>query len=754
MHKSNPGCGNGVTGILFVNDVEKDRKAIQANDTTGITRVVITTLAPGDSVDLALTPFGADNDGQDGCDGSENWLQVTTEPPDADQDGKIDPVDNCPSIANPGQEDGDGDGVGNVCDNCPSAANTTQDDRNADGVGDACDDEDGDTVVDAADNCPDTPNASQANGDADALGDSCDNCPAVTNAGQEDRDRDGVGDLCEPPAIADSFDDWSVQGTQGEKNWFYGYYNLTADQTAGDGVYGAADFLELFNDGSGIVSDLNQWGGDHWRLAPDAGATGGPWTFLGRGDTHPNGTNSTPNEEHWTVLRWESDRAGKLAISWHLREVNLGGTGVSGYLFVNDELADSAVVPGGDAVGVKRTVARDVAIGDTIDLACGPQGDMFCSDATDPSDGADGSFFILRISDVLPPPPPGPPVVIASSEADWSLTGTQGEKGWSYGYYDVRKDYAPLGGNKKYEVKDFKEFLNDGSNVTSTDPVFGGWKSSPNHWSGGHWDLLNNGTPQTQHGPWTELTCAGGHPAANAQGDTEVQWTMRRWVSTYSGSARITGYLLCPAPCGDGTVGRIFLNGSQIHAAHSQGAGVRYLVSTSLSVGDVLDFAIDPDGAGVLDPANLASVNQVNDGCDTAIFTAAITTPPTESCSNGVEDDGDGLIDCADPDCAASPDCARERLLRGDADLNGTLQLTDAVQILGYLFLGVNGRVPECLDGADADDNGQLQLTDAVRILGFLFLGGAPPAPPFPDCGSDPAEPTDDLDCPTSNPSC
>src|SRR6185436_995373 len=26
--------------------------------------------------------------------------------------------------------------------------------------------------------------------------------------------------------------------------------------------------------------------------------------------------------------------------------------------------------------------------------------------------------------------------------------------------------------------------------------------------------------------------------------------------------------------------------------------------------------------------------------------------PPAEDCENGVDDDGDGLVDCADPDCA------------------------------------------------------------------------------------------------------
>ena len=48
---------------------------------------------------------------------------------------------------------------------------------------------------------------------------------------------------------------------------------------------------------------------------------------------------------------------------------------------------------------------------------------------------------------------------------------------------------------------------------------------------------------------------------------------------------------------------------------------------------------------------------------------------------------------------------------------------------------------PVCLDAADTDDSGDLELTDAVRILGYLFLGNAapmPPGPPGSDCGVDP----------------
>ena len=54
---------------------------------------------------------------------------------DADLDLIADNLDNCPSTANPGQEDGDSDGVGDACDNCIAVANADQ--RNTDGDADA-----------------------------------------------------------------------------------------------------------------------------------------------------------------------------------------------------------------------------------------------------------------------------------------------------------------------------------------------------------------------------------------------------------------------------------------------------------------------------------------------------------------------------------------------------------------------------------------------------------------------------------------
>jgi hypothetical protein len=66
--------------------------------------------------------------------------------------------------------------------------------------------------------------------------------------------------------------------------------------------------------------------------------------------------------------------------------------------------------------------------------------------------------------------------------------------------------------------------------------------------------------------------------------------------------------------------------------------------------------------------------------------------------------------------------------VRGDANCDGRLNLTDAVTALDGLFLG-GGKLC-CGTAADANNDGLLNITDPIAILANLFLGTDPLPPP------------------------
>jgi predicted GH43/DUF377 family glycosyl hydrolase len=74
------------------------------------------------------------------------------------------------------------------------------------------------------------------------------------------------------------------------------------------------------------------------------------------------------------------------------------------------------------------------------------------------------------------------------------------------------------------------------------------------------------------------------------------------------------------------------------------------------------------------------------------------------------------------------------RFRRGDCNDDGNVDISDAVCILNWLFLG--GETPGCVAVTNTNGDAGADLSDAVYLLGHLFLGGPAPVAPFPDCGS------------------
>jgi hypothetical protein len=79
---------------------------------------------------------------------------------------------------------------------------------------------------------------------------------------------------------------------------------------------------------------------------------------------------------------------------------------------------------------------------------------------------------------------------------------------------------------------------------------------------------------------------------------------------------------------------------------------------------------------------------------------------------------------------------------RGDSNRDDAVNITDAVALLRHLFQGSS---LSCQDAGDFDDNGTLELTDAIFGLNYLFQAGRPIPAPFPDPGLDPT--ADALGC-------
>jgi hypothetical protein len=76
------------------------------------------------------------------------------------------------------------------------------------------------------------------------------------------------------------------------------------------------------------------------------------------------------------------------------------------------------------------------------------------------------------------------------------------------------------------------------------------------------------------------------------------------------------------------------------------------------------------------------------------------------------------------------------RVVEGDANADGVVDVSDAVHTLGYLF-SAQEETPACLRASDANDDGAIDISDAVYMLSFLFLGGSAPRHTLPEPSDD-----------------
>jgi hypothetical protein len=198
--------------------------------------------------------------------------------------------------------------------------------------------------------------------------------------------------------IADSVLDFS--GHQGEKNWFYGYYNRTLDTNM---VYETTDFIP-FPSANAPHGPENYFNGTGWVWPGNPP----PWTQIlpnmvnlcalnSLGSNTQNDPTSSPAEiaEHWVVRRWKSPATGPMKVSMSLKKNDTrGGDGVTGFIYHNGVLLFTQGIRQADTTGFFESFEIPmVKQGDLLDFIVSPVG----PGQTVANDAYDSTFISIRI---------------------------------------------------------------------------------------------------------------------------------------------------------------------------------------------------------------------------------------------------------------------------------------------------------------------------------------------------------------------
>ena len=365
--------------------------------------------------------------------------------------------------------------------------------------------------------------------------------------------------ISSPTLIADSIAEFS--GNQGGNGWFYGYWDKKAD---GDAIYAASDFIPFPRGTGNVLAGTNFWNGSKW----DFPATDPSLVELTAGGGQPSAENGNINlPVQWAIRRYVSETNGQLRITGTLACQSLNGLcgdGVVGRIFVDGAQVFSRPVKF-SSEGYSIVVAAN--LGSTIDFVidAGAANNDFCDTTT----------FTAKVLTT------GGATVVADSIADWSVSGTQGEKNWTYGFFN-----ATTGG--AYATAKFTPF-----------PSGTGPHGSGNYWNGAAWKWFE-GDP-----PFDTIGQIEMRPSVFTTGGTNgnQHWVIRRWISEVSGTIHVDWHIAKKDLTGSGVTTAVYQNGTQrdtftLAAADFVGTN-RTIVISGVQVGDAIDLTM-ATGADVI----------------------------------------------------------------------------------------------------------------------------------------------------------
>jgi hypothetical protein len=198
-------------------------------------------------------------------------------------------------------------------------------------------------------------------------------------------------------------------------------------------------------------------------------------------------------------------------------------------------------------------------------------------------------------------------VIVANSAAEFS--DIQGQGNW---YYGIFYQTAPAGDPHGYSA-DLFQFFDD-------------YNGLANRW------MASDSLVGANNNRFLSLWSDGGHPTGIGPGGQDaIIWAVRRYVSEVDGLINISFDLRksnTEEPRGGGITGRIFVDGIEVltqFIENSDGVGVRGIIQRKVSVGSVIDFAIDPTGQKPLTGTD----GQFSARADGTIFSATISDSTT-----------------------------------------------------------------------------------------------------------------------------